>query len=284
LRQLGTQQIVMSGGEALLNPNFFKFCEILKKENIRITLLSTGLTIKHHAVQLIKWVDDLIVSIDGDEKLHDTIRNIPGAFNKLRDGVAHIRSLDAGYRITGRSVIHKLNFKSWPAIIDSAMEIGLNQVSFLPADVSSNAFNRTIAWDAERQADVQLSVTEVKELQMVTDYIVQEYKTCFTNKFIAESPEKIQKIVAYYGALHGLNAFPYKKCNAPWVSAVIEADGSVRPCFFHNVVGNIKEATLDTIVNSEKAFQFRKQLNMDTNDTCIKCVCYLNLSPGTAVS
>ena len=284
LRQFGTQQVVMSGGEALLNPNFFTFCAILKQENIRITLLSTGLTIKRHAEQLIKWVDDLIVSIDGDEKLHDTIRNIPGAFNKLKEGVAHIRSLNPAYRITGRSVIHKLNFKNWPAIIDSALEMGLNQVSFLPADVSSNAFNRTKVWDETRQADVQLSVPELAELQVVTDYIIEEYKTLFNNKFIAETPEKLQKIVTYYSALHGLNSFPYKKCNAPWVSTVIEADGSVRPCFFHDVIGNIREATLETIVNGEKGFQFRKQLNMHTNDTCIKCVCYLNLSPSAAIA
>ena len=31
LKKLGTQQVVMSGGEALLNPNFFRFCEILQK-------------------------------------------------------------------------------------------------------------------------------------------------------------------------------------------------------------------------------------------------------------
>ena len=46
LKSLGTKQIVMSGGEALLNPNFFSLCQLLKKENLSITLLSTGLTIK----------------------------------------------------------------------------------------------------------------------------------------------------------------------------------------------------------------------------------------------
>src|SRR5215216_2768722 len=37
-RKLNTQQVLMSGGEALLNPNFFKFCEILQGQNIRISL------------------------------------------------------------------------------------------------------------------------------------------------------------------------------------------------------------------------------------------------------
>src|SRR5882724_12955873 len=31
LKHLDTQQVLMSGGEALLNPNFFRFCEILQK-------------------------------------------------------------------------------------------------------------------------------------------------------------------------------------------------------------------------------------------------------------
>ena len=48
------------------------------------------------------------------------------------------------------------------------------------------------------------------------------------------------------------NEFPYKKCNAPWVSTVMEADGTVRPCFFHEAYGNIKSGTLESIINSRK--------------------------------
>src|SRR6185503_2609681 len=43
LKILGTQQVVMSGGEALLNNRFFELCAILKSRDIHITLLSTGL-------------------------------------------------------------------------------------------------------------------------------------------------------------------------------------------------------------------------------------------------
>ena len=53
LKKFGTQEVVMSGGEALLNPKFFRFCEILHKQNIKISLLSTGLTLKRNAEQLL---------------------------------------------------------------------------------------------------------------------------------------------------------------------------------------------------------------------------------------
>ncbi len=279
LKKFGTQQVVMSGGEALLNTNFFRLCELLKNEGIKVSLLTTGLSIKAHADQLLKWVDDLIVSLDGDEQTHDTIRNIPNAFKKLKEGVEYIKGINPFYRITGRTVIHRLNFRNWQAIIDAAMDMGLDQISFLPADVSSHAFNRQTAWSEPKQHEILIHERELSELQEMIYNIITDNRACFSGHFIAESTLKIQNIYHYYAAFYGINPFPYKKCNAPWVSTVIEADGSVRPCFFHDVMGNIHDSSLNEILNSPKAVDFRKTLDIDTNGTCVKCVCTLNLSP-----
>jgi MoaA/NifB/PqqE/SkfB family radical SAM enzyme len=279
LKKFGTQQVVMSGGEALLNANFFRLCQILRSHDIRISLLSTGLLLGKHAGQLVQWVNDIIVSLDGDELLHDEIRNIPGAFHKLRTGILAIHNIDPLFRITARTVIHRLNFREWTHIIDAAMKLGLDQISFLPADVSSQAFNRETPWDAGRQQEILLQEQELRELQSVLDNLFTQYREAFESKFIAESPGKLQKIHEYYAAFHELNPYPYKKCNAPWVSTVIEADGTVRPCFFHEAIGNIRKDSLANILNGEKAMTFRKTLDMNKNDTCVKCVCYLNLPP-----
>jgi MoaA/NifB/PqqE/SkfB family radical SAM enzyme len=284
LKKFGAQQVLMSGGEALLNPNFFRLCELLRTEKIKISLLSTGLTIKKNAAQLVEWVNDIIISLDGDEKLHNAIRNIPGAFEKVKEGIAAVRAIDPDFKITGRTVIHRLNFRNWPRIIDCAKAIGLDSISFLPADVSSTAFNREVLWGEERQHEILLSTNDLSEMRVVIDYILSDHCEDFVNNFIVESPKKINKIYEYYAACHGKNAFPYKKCNAPWVSIVIEADGLVRPCFFHKAYGNIKSDSLEGIINSEKAIAFRKNLNMDTNPTCVKCVCYLNLPPLKNIS
>jgi MoaA/NifB/PqqE/SkfB family radical SAM enzyme len=271
----------MSGGEALLNKNFFQFCEILGKEGIGITLLSTGLTLARHADMLVRHVNDVIISLDGDEDLHDRIRNIPGAFRKLSDGVRVLRSRDPAFRVTGRTVIHRLNFRRWPDIIDAARAIGLNQISFLPADVTSEAFNRVNPWDEPRQQEILPSREELPELMAVIEEIIQNYAPLFEKGFIAESPDKLRKIGQHYLASHGLGAYPYKRCNAPWVSAVVEADGTVRPCFFMPGIGNIREGSLMDILNSAEAVDWRRNLDMTTHSTCVKCVCYLHLSPLT---
>ncbi len=280
LKKLETREVVMSGGEALLNPNFFALCRLLRNEKIKVTLLSTGILLKKHAAALLEWVDNIIVSLDGDETVHDQIRNVPGAYRKLKEGIDRVRSENPQYKITGRTVIHRLNFRQWPEIIKSAQELGLNQISFLPADVTSQAFNREQGWDQSKQHEILLSKEDLPELNLVIKSLFREFEASFRNGFIAESPAKLEKIYTYYAAFYGLNPFPYKKCNAPWVSTVVEADGTVRSCFFHKALGNIHENSLAAILNSPDAINFRKNLNTDTDDTCIKCVCYLNLPPG----
>ncbi|MFI5131277.1 MAG: radical SAM protein [Chitinophagales bacterium] len=282
LKKLGTQQVLMSGGEALLNPNFFRFCELLQQQNIRVSLLSTGLTLKKNADQLTKWVNDIIVSLDGDEAIHNAIRNIPDAFQKLKEGVQHIKSIDKNFKITARTVIHRLNFRQWPAIIESAKEMGVDQISFLPADVSSHAFNREILWTDQRQHEILISEDQLEDLKIIIEDIIEKYSS--GRSFISESPEKLRKLHSYYAAFYGLNPFPYKKCNAPWISAVVEADGTVRPCFFHPAMGNIREDSLEHIINSDKSIRFRKELDINKDETCVKCVCYLHLAPGTKIN
>ncbi|MBL7747684.1 MAG: radical SAM protein [Chitinophagaceae bacterium] len=284
LEKLGTQQVLMSGGEALLNPHFFRFCEILKSRDIKVSLLSTGLTLKKSAENIVNQVNDVIISLDGDEATHNAIRNIPDAFNKTAEGIQAIKDLNPDFRITGRTVIHRLNFRQWPAIIEAAKRMGLNQISFLPADVSSHAFNREVLWSDKRQQEILPTEEEVEELKGILGTIIVRYKKDFETGFIAETPDKLARVHSYYAAFYGQNPFPYKKCNAPWVSTVVEADGTVRPCFFHLPMGNIRQQSLEEILNSDKSIRFRKELDIEKDVTCIKCVCYLNLSPKTNIT
>lgn len=284
LKKFGTHTVVMSGGEALLNPKFFDLCAILKQEGIKISLLTTGISIKNNADMLLRRVHDLVVSLDGDEPLHDAIRNIPNAFKKLRDGVMYLKELNPRYRITARTVIHRINFRNWQQIINTALEMGIDQISFLPADVSSHAFNRQTAWSELRQHEILPDLQELPEVQEIIYYIIKNNTALFESDFIAESPLKIQQIYQYYAAHYQLNPFPFKKCNAPWVSTVIEADGNVRPCFFHETVGNIHDSSLAGILNGDHAISFRKKLDMSRDPTCVKCVCTLNLSPFAKLS
>ena len=278
MQKLSTKLVVMSGGEALMHPNFFRLCEIIKARKIKITLLSTGLLLKKYANEIIANTDEVIVSLDGSREIHDKIRNIPNAFDKLKEGVQELKELKKKFRVTARCVIQKDNFRDFPNIVDAAKEIGLDQISFLAADVTTDAFNRPELWDDQKVGEVKLSRGDLNTFKAIIESLIINHSNDFKTNFIAESPDKIRRFYHYYAAYYGESKFPEMSCNAPWVSAVIEADGSVRPCFFHQAIGDIRKNSLADIINSEKSISFRKNLDVKNNSICEKCVCYLNLS------
>jgi radical SAM protein with 4Fe4S-binding SPASM domain len=61
------------------------------------------------------------------------------------------------------------------------------------------------------------------------------------------------------------------------VSVVIEANGSVRPCFFHKPVGNLRDLPLTRIVERNLP-AFRQALDMDGDPVCKRCVCSMKTS------
>ncbi|MGB5287009.1 MAG: radical SAM protein [Ignavibacteriaceae bacterium] len=279
LKKLNTKWVVMSGGEALMHPNFFRLCDIIKTQKISISILSTGLLLNKYANEIITKTDEVIVSLDGSREVHDRIRNIPNAFDKLKEGVQELKKRNKKYRVTARCVIQRDNFRELANIVESSREIGLDQISFLTADVTTDAFNRPELWGEEKVGEVKLSRDEVEKFKEEIESLIQTHQSDFENKFIAESPEKMRRFYNYYAAFHGLCDFPQINCNAPWVSAVVEPEGTVRPCFFHAKVGNINANSLSEIINSEESIDFRKNLDVKTNTICKKCVCSLNLSP-----
>jgi MoaA/NifB/PqqE/SkfB family radical SAM enzyme len=277
-RKFSVGSVVLSGGEALMHSNLWKLCELLKELPVEITLLSTGLLLERHVREILRWCNDVIVSLDGSREIHDAIRNVPRAYDRLAEGVKALKELDPSFRITARCVIQRRNYFDLPNIIDAARAIGLDQISFLAADVSSSAFNHSIPLANEQIFDIALQPEEVNAFRKILEQVITHHVGDFASGFIAETPEKMRRLPQYFAALNGMDDFPENRCNAPWVSTVIEADGAVRPCFFHRPLGNIREQSLKAILNSDEAVEFRRQLDVKTNPICRKCVCTLYIT------
>jgi MoaA/NifB/PqqE/SkfB family radical SAM enzyme len=279
LRDLHVQRVVLSGGEALMHQNLWLLCELLRELNphLQITLLSTGLLLKVFAADVVKWCDEVIVSIDGSRDVHNAIRRVPRAFERLAEGIAALRDQRPGYPVSARCVLQRSNFRDLPNIIAAAHEIGLNRISFMAADVSSTAFNRPEPWQEPRVSEVALDAAEAREFAALVEEVIERFPADFDSRFISESPAKLRRLPRYYAALNGLGEPPTTVCNAPWVSSVVEADGTVRPCFFHKALGNIHDRPLGEILNSPEAVAFRRELDVTTNPICKVCVCTLSL-------
>ena len=272
-RSLGVEWVLLSGGEPLMHANLWALCAALKTLPVRITLLSTGLLLARHAPGIVNYCDDVIVSLDGSEAVHDDIRAIPHAFRQLAEGVGALKTSKPLYPVFGRCVLQRRNFADLPNIVATAKAIGLDRISFLAADVSSTAFNRPEGWPPDRAAEIALSSEDVERFAAVVEQTLVSRAADFSSGFIAESPAHLRRLVAYFRAVNGKGDFPQIACNAPWVSAVIEADGTVRPCFFHAPLGNIRERSMYEILNSPDAIAFRRRLDVQQDPICSRCVC-----------
>jgi MoaA/NifB/PqqE/SkfB family radical SAM enzyme len=278
-RALGVERVVLSGGEALLHSRLWELCEPLRRAEIGITLLSTGLLLARDAGRLVRYCDDVVVSLDGPREIHDRIRNLPRAFDKLAEGVAAVRAADPEVTVSGRCVVQRENFRTLRATVAAAREMGLDRISFLAADVTSEAFNRPGGWDRERAGAVALALEDLPFLAAEIEAIAEED---FASGFIAENREKLRlRLHDHFAALAGVGDFPAVECNAPWVSSVVEADGTVRPCFFQPPLGNAREAGgFAAVLNSPSAVAWRRGLDVARDEICRRCVCSLSLRAG----
>lgn len=282
LRTLGVRWVVFSGGEPLMHSDLASLCQLFRAEGVRVTLLSAGLLLESHARLVADHVDDIIISLDGPPIVHDRIRAVPDAFHRLARGVEAVRKFRPEVPVRSRCTVQKANCQSLRETVQTAKQMALNAVSFLAADVTSQAFNRPGGWTPERQSSVALDVEEVEKLQEEIEALICEHSDDIATGFVAEGAEKLRRLVLHFRAHLGQALPVAPHCNAPWVSAVVEADGTVRPCFFHPALGNLHEKPLLEILNGEDAVNFRQCLDIPSNPVCQKCVCSLHLSAREA--
>jgi Fe-coproporphyrin III synthase len=275
-RRLGVKWVVLSGGEPLLNQDIQSLCAFFHEESIRITLLTSGLLLHRRALDVAESFDDIIISLDGPEEIHDRIRGVGGAFQMIAMGIRSVRRLRPDIPISARCTIQRLNYLKLGQTANAVQSLKLNSISFLAADVSSEAFNRLPVWPTQKQCSIALDEVETIAFAGEMESFICDYADDIASGFIAESPEKLRRIVRHFQAFHGRVEPQAPICNAPWVSAVMEADGSVRPCFFHRPIGNVLTESFESVINGVEAKQFRQDLDMANDPICRRCVCSLN--------
>jgi MoaA/NifB/PqqE/SkfB family radical SAM enzyme len=276
LRRLNVQQVVFTGGEPLLHSRFEDLCNFFRECSTRITLLSTGLLLKKRAQVISDYIDEIIISLDGPEETHNRIRNIPHAFQLIHEGIVAVRRLQPNMAIHARSTVQRDNFAQMRQTVVAAKSIKCTSISFLAVDTTSQAFNRELIWPEESQQRIGLTSAQISALEEEIELLITHNATDLQNGYIVEGPEKLRRLARYFRSRLGELPSTAPLCNAPWVSAVLEVDGSLRPCFFHRVIAETRTQSLIEALNSSTATHFRRALNVAEDRTCQNCVCSLN--------
>jgi Fe-coproporphyrin III synthase len=287
LRHYGTRTVVFTGGEPLVRADIMEIADLFLERGFTLQLLTSGLALERFAPAIAGRFSEVTVSLDGHTpELYQAIRGVNG-LDAVASGVRRLRSLVPGLMIRARSTLHRHNFRYLRQLIAKSVDMGLSQISFLAADVTSESFNRSrqlpLLEDAGARAPALiLSAEETDEMENVVEEVIRSCAGELAERKVVPGPSGLRRLVAYYRAHLGRGQFPPVDCNAPWTSIVIEGNGAVRPCFFHPSVGNLRERPLDELLTSAMP-QFRRALNVATDETCQRCVCTLKVGLRTNI-
>lgn len=122
--------IIFSGGDPLTRPDIFSLIEQARSRGIRAVLSTNGITIDATVSRQIKdaGVSYVGISIDGSQKVNDTLRGMDGGFEKALTGIRHcVRlGLQTGLRFT----MSKKNINELPFIFDLLESEGVQRGYF----------------------------------------------------------------------------------------------------------------------------------------------------------
>lgn len=269
LHRLGTATVLLSGGEPLLNREWADIAALLAGEGFGVWLLTSGLSLAKHARRAGELFQTITVSLDGtNPATYAAIRGVD-AFDVVCRGIR--AAADIGIRVTVRVTLQRANFRQLASFVDLTRALGAHQVSFLAVDVANpHAFARQDGF----QSDLALRPGELEELATLLAALERDHGEAFSSGFIAESPRKLRRILQYFSAVCGFDAYPPVHCNAPEFSAVIDARGRVSPCFF--IAGPDDASALDGLeqaLDRPDMAALRATIRAGGRRECHTCVC-----------
>lgn len=109
----GTKSIVFTGGEPLIFKDIIYLVKYAKNKKLRTTLSTNTLLLKSLKNNLLKYVDDIGVPLDGYDMVSNSIMRQGNSmhFSSVIDSLDYIKNNNKNIFLTVRTVLSKKNFK-----------------------------------------------------------------------------------------------------------------------------------------------------------------------------
>jgi Fe-coproporphyrin III synthase len=260
----GAREALLTGGEPLLSPDLWPVASRLHAGGARLMLATNGMLLERWAAAVAGRFDEVYLSLDGAGPTHDAARGVP-AFARVEAGVRALRAERPSVRVTTRTTLHALNLGELEAIVDAARDLGVHHASFLPLDAASAAFGG----DPGARAALIPTAAQIASFEEAVDRLAA--RGALDDGFVLETPARLHALARHLRASAGLSRYERPRCDAPWWSVVVEADGAVRPCFFHDAVGDARGGLEPA--RASAAYRGALRGIRSANPTCERCVC-----------
>lgn len=244
----------ITGGEPFLRKDLFAILGEMAPRGFALYLLTNGTLVDQEKATMLADLDvkGVQVSIEGPEKIHDTIRG-KGSFSASCKGISHL--LDAGLAVTLNATLSEVNAEKFRQMIEISSSLGVQRLGFSRLVPSGRGLGLV---------DQMIGRQRVKEIYESIFSLPSNGIEIVTGDPVA-SQMKAGLSVDDYGSI------ATGGCAAGISGLTILPDGTVTPCRRLAIpVGNVREDSLREIwANSEILEQLRDRSKY--KGKCGKC-------------
>jgi len=261
--------ISITGGEPLLHPDFEEVLRLIKGKRRFVTLTTNGVFLKTKAEIIAKsQINILIVSIDGQEEIHDRIRGVKGTYKKATEGIKDLLSYEKRPLIFLNCSISSLNFDKLSKLIGIAEDLGVDGLNFQHLWFLNG--------NLKLGENLKVVPKELRDFDLTT--LWEELKKLKSNKLSINIFPKLSffEIVRYYQtAINFKPRFTNKGTDCPWHHMIVKTNGDVIQCNKY-VMGNIEKNSFWEIWNGAKYKKFRTNFLKKNRSMpeCYRCCNY----------
>ncbi len=273
LDEAGVAAISFSGGEPLINKDFWKVSKYASTKGFYLSVATNGTLVSEKVAKRLKDVGIRYVeiSLDGpNPKIHDEFRGVKGAFDSAIRGIKN--AVAAGIDVGIATTATKENIDYIPDIIKLARELRVKRFivfNFIPTGKGKEIIKEDLTPE-EREKLMKYLYEEWKKGDM------QIFSTCPAYARISitamergegdkVSPTHFAEVEIpkeFGGAAEALTEF-IGGCGAGRIYCSIEHNGDIQPCVFMPIkVGNaIKDGFVNVWKNSDILNKLRDRDN-----------------------
>jgi len=266
--------------EPLIYPHLIESLYYANQKNIYTSITTNALNLKRYADGLIEsGLDELNISLDGPQVIHNHIRGHKSSFQKAVEGIEYIRSQNQEMKIALYCVITEWNIGYLKSFVDYFKSFPISNIGFMHTNfvTESIAKHHNVKFKNSYSANAS-NMQEINIENMNLDLLwseISELKSLDYNFPISFSPDLSSRelLEVYY---HDPDVFIGRKCNDIFQNVMIKSNGDVIPAHgrcYNLTIGNIYQDRIKSIWNSEVISKFRKTVAKEGGllPACSRC-------------